>query len=172
MHYRDFSIDSTSGIKNKGKFLALTERGTVNPEGLKTGIDHLKELGITHVHLLPSFDFGSIDETKLYENKYNWGYDPKNYNVPEGSYSTDPYKPETRIREMKQMIQVLHKNGIRVIMDVVYNHTYVTDGSNFNLTVPGIILTALIRMLRIVETKRHQKEKWYADISFNLLCIG
>lgn len=153
MHYRDFSIDSTSGIKNKGKFLALTERGTVNPEGLKTGIDHLKELGITHVHLLPSFDFGSIDETKLYENKYNWGYDPKNYNVPEGSYSTDPYKPETRIREMKQMIQVLHKNGIRVIMDVVYNHTYVTDGSNFNLTVPGYYY-------------RHNPDGTYSDASY------
>ncbi|WP_455496741.1 type I pullulanase [Coprobacter sp.] len=153
MHYRDFSIDSTSGIKNRGKFLALTEKGTVNPEGLKTGIDHLKELGITHVHLLPSFDFGSIDETKLYENKYNWGYDPKNYNVPEGSYSTDPYTPETRIREMKKMVQALHENGIRVIMDVVYNHTYVTDGSNFNLTVPGYYY-------------RHNPDGSYSDASY------
>lgn len=153
MHYRDFSIDSTSGIRNRGKFLALTEKGTVNPKGLKTGIDHLKELGITHVHLLPSFDFGSIDETKLYENKYNWGYDPKNYNVPEGSYSTDPYTPETRIREMKQMVQALHGNGIRVIMDVVYNHTYVTDGSNFNLTVPGYYY-------------RHNPDGSYSDASY------
>lgn len=137
MHFRDFSIDTTSGIRERGKFLALTEEGTHNPEGLKTGIGHLKELGITHVHILPSFDFGSINETTLYENKYNWGYDPKNYNAPEGSYSTDPYDPAVRIREMKQMVQALHRNGIRVIMDVVYNHTYVTENSNFNLVVPG-----------------------------------
>ena len=137
MHHRDFSIDSTSGIRNRGKFLALTEEGTKSPLGEKTGIDHLKDLGVTHVHILPSYDFGSIDETKLNENKYNWGYDPQNYNVPEGSYSTDPYNPEIRIREMKEMIQSLHKNGIRVVMDVVYNHTYKNDESNFSLTAPG-----------------------------------
>ena len=99
--------------------------------------DHLKELGITHVHILPSYDYASVDETKLDTPQYNWGYDPQNYNVPDGSYSTDPYKPEVRIREFKQMVQSLHKAGIRVIMDVVYNHTFNTDNSNFQLTVPG-----------------------------------
>ena len=93
MHHRDFSVDSTSGIKNKGKYLALTEHGTVNSGNQPTGIDHLVELGVTHVHLLPSSDYASIDETKLDENHYNWGYDPVNYNVPDGSYSTDPYQP-------------------------------------------------------------------------------
>lgn len=137
MHHRDFSVDSTSGVKNKGKYLALTEQGTTNSAKLPTGIDHLKELGITHVHLLPSYDYASIDETKLNENNYNWGYDPLNYNVPDGSYSTDPYQPVTRVKEFKQMVQSLHKAGIRVIMDVVYNHTYNTAESNFELTVPG-----------------------------------
>ena len=137
MHNRDFSVAPNSGMTNKGKFLALTEHGTKNSYGLSTGIDHLKELGITHVHLLPSYDFGSIEETGLADKKYNWGYDPKNYNVPEGSYSTNPYNPASRIREFKQMVQALHRSGIRVIMDVVYNHTYVNDGSNFSLTAPG-----------------------------------
>ena len=137
MHHRDFSVDSTSGVRNKGKYLALTEHGTTNPDKLLTGIDHLVELGVTHVHLLPSFDYASVDETKLDENRYNWGYDPQNYNVPDGSYSTDPYKPDTRIREFKQMVQALHKVGIRVVMDVVYNHTFNTGDSNFERTVPG-----------------------------------
>lgn len=137
MHHRDFSIDTVSGIQNGGKFLALTEQGTTTFLGEKTGIDHLKELGVTHVHLLPSFDFASVDETKLNKPQYNWGYDPKNYNVPEGSYATDPYKPDVRIREFKQMVMALHKAGIRVIMDVVYNHTAVTTGGNFERTVPG-----------------------------------
>lgn len=137
MHHRDFSADSTSGIKYRGKYLALTEHGTMNSEQLLTGIDHLIELGITHVHLLPSFDYASIDETKLEKNFYNWGYDPQNYNVPEGSYSTDPYQPATRIREFKQMVQSLHKAGIRVIMDVVYNHTFSAGESCFERTVPG-----------------------------------
>lgn len=108
MHHRDFSIDSLSGIKNRGKFLALTESGTVSKEGQKTGIDHLKELGVTHVHLLPSYDYASVDETQLDKPQYNWGYDPLNYNAPEGSYATDPYTPETRIREFKQMVMALH----------------------------------------------------------------
>lgn len=137
MHHRDFSIAANSGIKHKGKFLALTENGTVGPQGVATGIDHLKELGVTHVHILPSYDFGSIDETCLQENQYNWGYDPKNYNTPEGSYSTQPYEPALRIREFKEMVQNLHRNGIRVIMDVVYNHTFVKGNSNFDLTAPG-----------------------------------
>ncbi len=137
VHMRDFSISPTSGIKNKGKFLAFTEKGTKNSFGQSTGIDHLKELGITHVHLLPSYDYASIDETKLNENKYNWGYDPLNYNVPEGSYSTDPANPVSRIKEFKQMVQSLHSEGIGVIMDVVYNHTYVGEDSHLNLLVPG-----------------------------------
>ena len=137
MHHRDFSVDSTSGIKNKGKFLALTEHGTMNSDKLLTGIDHLIELGVTHVHLLPSYDYASVDETKLDENQYNWGYDPLNYNVPDGSYSTDPYQPATRVKEFKQMVQALHKVGIRVILDVVYNHTFNTAESNFERTVPG-----------------------------------
>ena len=137
MHNRDFSIDPSSGIQHKGKFLALTEEGTLSPEQLATGIDHLKELGVTHVHLLPSYDYASVDETRLDENKYNWGYDPQNYNVPDGSYSTDPYDPSVRIKEFKQMVQALHKAGIRVVLDVVYNHTFNTAESNFERTVPG-----------------------------------
>lgn len=137
MHHRDFSISPVSGIEHKGKFLALTEAGTRSPEGLATGIDHLRELGVTHVHLLPSYDYASIDETRLDENRYNWGYDPLNYNVPDGSYATDPYRPDVRIREFKQMVQALHQAGIRVILDVVYNHTFSIDGSNFERTAPG-----------------------------------
>ncbi len=137
VHMRDFSVSPNSGMKNKGKFLAFTERGTKNTAGESTGIDHLKELGITHVHLLPSFDFASVDETKPKDNKYNWGYDPLNYNVPEGSYSTDPYNPVTRIKEFKQMVQSLHQSGIRVIMDVVYNHTAVGKNSHLDLLAPG-----------------------------------
>ena len=138
MHHRDFSIHPSSGIQNKGKYLALTEPRTLMPDTyLSTGIEHLSELGITHVHLLPSFDFASIDEATLYLNKYNWGYDPQNYNVPEGSYSTDPYNPYIRIREFKKMVQSLHKAGIRVILDVVYNHTFTTENSPFERTVPG-----------------------------------
>ncbi|MDE5848763.1 MAG: type I pullulanase [Muribaculaceae bacterium] len=137
MHHRDYSMSPTSGIANKGKFLALTEPGTVSPEGEKTGIDHLKELGVTHVHILPSYDYNSVDETNLQQNTYNWGYDPQNYNAPEGSYSTNPSDPSARVREMKEMIKALHDAGIGVIMDVVYNHTAENDGSNFELTAPG-----------------------------------
>ena len=129
MHWRDFSIDASSGLKNKGKFLALTE---------PKAIEHLKSLGVNAVHILPSFDYASVDETKLNTPQYNWGYDPKNYNVPEGSYSTDPYNPVTRIKEFKQMVQALHKAGIRVILDVVYNHTFNIDHSNFQLTYPDM----------------------------------
>lgn len=129
MHWRDFSIDVSSGLKNKGKFLTLTE---------PKAIEHLKSLGVNAVHILPSFDYASVDETKLDTPQYNWGYDPKNYNVPEGSYSTDPYNPVTRIKEFKQMVQALHKAGIRVILDVVYNHTFNIDHSNFQLTYPDM----------------------------------
>ena len=137
MHHRDFSIDASSGIEHKGQFLALTEQGTQSPEGLTTGIDHLKELGVTHVHLLPSYDYASIDEHTFKDSHYNWGYDPQNYNVPDGSYATDPTQPVTRIMEFKQMVQALHQAGIRVVLDVVYNHTYNASTSAFEKTVPG-----------------------------------
>ncbi len=137
IHMRDFSIHPSSGIENKGKYLAFTETGTRSPEGHKTGIDHLVELGITHVHLLPVYDFYTIDETRLDEPQFNWGYDPKNYNVPQGSYSTDPYDGNVRIREFKKMVQSLHNQGIRVIMDVVYNHMYDATTSPFENLVPG-----------------------------------
>jgi pullulanase len=137
IHVRDFSIHPSSGIKHRGKFLAFTETGTRSPEGEKTGIDHLKELGITHVHLLPVYDFATVDETRLDVPQFNWGYDPKNYNAPEGSYSTNPYDGNVRIREFKKMVQALHNNGIRVIMDVVYNHLYDAGFSPFEQLVPG-----------------------------------
>ena len=137
MHHRDFSIHPSSGISNKGKYLALTEEGTKNPDGLATGIDHLKELGVTYVQLLPSTDFATIDETRLEDNQYNWGYEPLNYNAVEGSFSTDPYNPTTRIREFKQMVQALHKAGFRVILDVVYNHTTNAANTGFERTMPG-----------------------------------
>jgi pullulanase len=136
LHIRDISISPNSGITHKGQFLGLTETGTKSPDGEPTGLDHIKQLGVTHVHLLPSFDFNSVDETKPAANKYNWGYDPLNYNVPEGSYSTNPYDGNVRIKEFKKMVQTLHKNGLRVILDVVYNHT--SDAkSNFNQFTPG-----------------------------------
>ncbi len=185
MHHRDFSVHPSSGITNKGKFLALTESGTTiapatasplttspkgeesgtagnprisgksgapatvpvgSPTGLSTGLDHLRELGVTHVHLLPSYDFGSIDERtglaiggggRTAQVSYNWGYDPVNYNVPEGSYSTDAATPETRIREFKEMVMAMHNAGLRVVMDVVYNHVFDLERSPFHLTAPG-----------------------------------
>ena len=126
MHHRDFSI-ARPDAKYPGKFLALTEPWALN---------HLKQLGVNAVHILPSYDYGSVDETRLSDNKYNWGYDPVNYNVPEGGYSTDPYNPAVRIKEFKQMVQALHQAGISVILDVVYNHTYDIDHSNFQRTYP------------------------------------
>jgi pullulanase len=136
LHVRDASITANGGITNKGKFLGLTETGTKNTQGLSTGLDHIKELGITHVHLLPVFDYNSVNEANP-DSKYNWGYDPLNYNVPEGSYSTNAYDGATRIKEFKQLVQAFHKNGLRVVMDVVYNHTALTETSNFNQLVPG-----------------------------------
>lgn len=137
LHVRDLSIHPDSGITHQGKFLGLIEGGTRGPAGVKTGLDHLVELGITHVHLLPTFDYATVDETRLDYPQFNWGYDPKNYNVPEGSYSTNPYDGEVRIREFKQMVQGLNAAGIRVIMDVVYNHTSRSGDSHLNLIVPG-----------------------------------
>jgi pullulanase len=136
LHVRDFSIAESSGIRNKGKYLGFTEKNSHSPLGEKTGIGHLKELGITHVHLLPVNDYQSVDEEKPLR-KYNWGYDPQNFNAPEGSYATNPYDGAVRIKELKKMVKGLHKEGIGVIMDVVYNHTWLTKGSVFNQTVPG-----------------------------------
>ena len=127
LHHRDFSIDPSSGIRYKGKFLALTESHS---------IEYLKRLGVNAIHILPSFDYASVDETQLDTPQYNWGYDPKNYNVPEGSYATDPYNPIARIKEFKLMVQALHKAGIRVILDVVYNHTFDIENSNFQRVNP------------------------------------
>ena len=127
LHMRDFSISPTSGMKHQGKYLALAE---------PRAIAYLKSLGINAIHFQPLFDYASVDETQLHRPQFNWGYDPKNYNVPEGSYSTDPYKPEVRIREFKTMVQALHKAGIRVIFDAVYNHTFDIEGSNFQRTYP------------------------------------
>jgi pullulanase len=132
LHIRDFSSDESSGITNKGKYLAFTETGTTNSYGQSTGIDYLKDLGVTHVHLLPSFDYASVDETTLEtKSQYNWGYDPQNFNTPEGSYSTDPYNGEVRVKEFKQMVQSLHQAGIAVVMDVVYGH--VNSSSDFSI---------------------------------------
>ena len=136
LHVRDLSSDVSSGIANTGKFLGLIEEGTVNSQGVPTGLDHMKALGITHLHLLPSYDYASVDETDP-DAPFNWGYDPVNYNVPEGSYSTDPYHGEVRVKEMKQMIKGLHDNGISVILDVVYNHVYNAEEFCFNRIVPG-----------------------------------
>ena len=136
LHVRDLSMDKDSGIRHRGKFLGLTETGTVNSAGIPTGIDHIKNLGVTHIHLLPSYDFGFTDES-LPEPQYNWGYDPVNFNVPEGSYSTDPYHGEVRVTEMKQMVKTLHDNGLSVILDVVYNHVYHDQPFCFNQIVPA-----------------------------------
>ncbi|MDE5683201.1 MAG: type I pullulanase, partial [Muribaculaceae bacterium] len=152
MHHRDFSVHPSSGIVNKGKFLALTEPATRSALGDATGIDHLKELGVTHVHILPSYDYNSVDESNLPSNQYNWGYDPFNYNAPEGSYSTNPADPSVRIREMKEMVKALHDAGIGVVMDVVYNHTANNDDSNFSLTAPGYYY-------------RHRPDGSYSDAS-------
>ena len=136
LHIRDLGTHESSGITNVGKFLSLTEHGTKTPGGVVTGVDHMKDLGITHLHILPMYDYASVNETKLDTAQFNWGYDPVNYNVPEGSYSTDPYHGEVRVKEAKQMVQSLHKDGISVIMDVVYNHVYDAGNFCFNKLVP------------------------------------
>ena len=136
LHIRDFTISPTSGVTNKGKFLGVVEEGTLSVNGDRTGLDYLKELGVSHVQILPMADFSTVNELKPLE-QYNWGYDPQNFNVPEGSYATNPYQPEVRILEMKEMIQGLHDAGIRVIMDVVYNHVYLPKLHALEKTVPG-----------------------------------
>ncbi len=138
LHVRDLSLDSDSGIsnQNRGKFLALTEQSSTTPDGkTKTGISAIKELGITHLQLLPIYDYASVDESN--PNQFNWGYDPLNYNVPEGSYATQPANPVNRITELKTTIQSLHQNGIRVVMDVVYNHVFDVGSHSFERLVPG-----------------------------------
>ena len=137
LHVRDFSIHPNSGLKNKGKFLAFTEENTQNKQGDTTGTSHIKDLGITHIHLLPSFDFHSVDESKPQTAQYNWGYDPENYNVPEGSYASNAHNGATRINEFKRMIQSLHINGLAVVMDVVYNHCFDGNTVNFHQLVPN-----------------------------------
>ncbi len=135
-HIRDLTVNPEGNISKRGKYLGLTEKGTKTSGGKATGVDHLKELGITHLHILPMYDFGSVDETSPI-NRYNWGYDPVNYNVPEGSYATDPYNGEVRVKEVKEMVKALHESGISVVMDVVYNHVFSAKDFCFNRIVPG-----------------------------------
>ena len=139
LHIKDFSSDPRSGVtkEHRGKYLAFTEEKTTldNKGEFPTCLNYLKDLGITYVHLLPTFDFGSVDESKPLDDQFNWGYDPENYNIPEGGYATDAADGHVRIKEFKQMVQAIHKAGLGVVMDVVYNHTYSTD-SAFQKTVP------------------------------------
>ena len=135
LHVRDLSMDKSSGIQNKGKFLGLIAPDTKTESGIPTGLSHMKALGITHLHILPMYDFGSVDERD--SSQFNWGYDPENFNVPEGSYSTDPYNGAVRVKELKQTVKGLHDNGISIVMDVVYNHVYHADVFCFNRIVPG-----------------------------------
>ena len=137
VHVRDLTVHPSSGIANKGKYLGLCERGTSLPSGKPTGLDHILDLGVTHVQLQPIYDFGSVDEAGDLDAQYNWGYDPVNYNAPEGSYATDPFQGDIRILELKKLIQTLHRNGLGVYMDVVYNHVYDRDSFCFNMAVPG-----------------------------------
>ncbi|MBR2367629.1 MAG: type I pullulanase [Alistipes sp.] len=136
MHYRDMTAHLSAGTRHKGRYLSMAERGTRSAEGLATALDHLVEMGVTHVHLLPTADFGSIDESQP-TDQYNWGYEPKNYNAPEGTYSTDAANPEARIRELKTLVKAMHDAGLCVVLDVVYNHTTVAGNCGFELTVPG-----------------------------------
>ena len=137
LHIRDISIAANSGIVQKGKYSGIIEKGTTCDGGLSTGLDHLKELGITHVHFLPFYDFNSLDESAMNKPQYNWGYDPLNYNTPEGSYSTNAKDGLVRVKEFKQLIETFHQHDLRVVMDVVYNHTMLTGDSWFNQLVPG-----------------------------------
>ena len=136
LHVRDTTIDASSGVENKGKYIGLTEKGTKTESGKATALDYIADLGITHVQIMPMYDYATVDETKLDTPQFNWGYDPKNYNVPEGSYATDPYNGEVRVEEAKEMIQAFHNEGIGVIMDVVYNHMYSAQNSCLDNTVP------------------------------------
>ncbi|WP_397447648.1 type I pullulanase [Polaribacter sp. R77954] len=137
LHIRDLTIQKEANSTYPGKYLGLVESGTKTEQNVSTAIDHIKEMGITHVHLLPTFDHYSIDETQLETPQFNWGYDPKNYNVPEGSFATNPFDASVRIKEFKTLVKAFHDAGIGVILDVVYNHTGKTENSNFNLENPG-----------------------------------
>ena len=137
IHVRDASVAGNSGISNRGKYLGLIERGTQNPSGLPTGLDHIKALGVTHVHLLPTYDFYTVDETKPDSTQYNWGYDPFNYMTPEGSYSSNPYDGTVRVREFREMVQGFHRAGLGVVLDIVLNHTMFGAQSHLNQTVPN-----------------------------------
>lgn len=191
MHIRDLSTHESANIAHVGKYLGVVEKGTKTDAGTATGLDHLKNLGITHVQILPMYDYNSVDETRLDENVFNWGYDPKNYSVPEGSYATDPYKGEVRINEMKQMIQGLHSEGIGVIMDVVYNHTALSADSNLSVLVPNYYYRmvdgkysnasgtgnetaserAMVRKL-IVDSLKHWVEEYHIDgFRFDLMGV-
>ena len=136
IHVRDTTIDESSGVENKGKYLGLVETGTKTADGISTGLDHMLDLGITHVQIMPMYDYATVDETKLDTPQFNWGYDPKNYNVPEGSYSSDPYNGEVRVKEVKEMVKGFHDNGVGVIMDVVYNHVFSAEDSCLQKVVP------------------------------------
>lgn len=136
-HIRDLTVEDGAGIENVGKFIGVAEAGTQTESGIPTGMEHIKDLGVTHLHILPFYDFGSVDELKVTSNRYNWGYDPVNYNVPEGSYSTDAADGAVRVKEAKEMIKALHDNGISVVMDVVYNHVYSASDFCFNKIVPN-----------------------------------
>ena len=137
LHIRDFSADENGNMANKGKYTAFTETGTKTAGGNPTGVDYIKSLGVTHVHLLPFYDFGSVDENDETSERFNWGYDPVNYNVPEGSYSTDAHDGNVRVKEAKEMVKALHDNGLSVVMDVVYNHVYSGKDFCINRLVPG-----------------------------------
>ncbi|WP_042459795.1 type I pullulanase [Neobacillus dielmonensis] len=135
-HIRDFTIHQDSGVQNKGLYLGAAERNTIGRDGRPTGLSYVKDMGITHLQLLPFHDFAGVDET-AWQKQYNWGYNPLHFNAPEGSYSTDPTNPYSRIRELKQMIDQIHQSGLRVIMDVVYNHVFIREESPFEKIVPG-----------------------------------
>ena len=136
LHIRDLSMHRCSHFRNMGKFLGLTETGRKTRGGNPTGLDHVKALGVTHIHLMPVFDFGYTDEAAFHP-QFNWGYDPVNFNVPEGSYASSPFDGENRVREMKQMVKAVHDAGLSVVMDVVYNHVYDAGSFCFNKIVPG-----------------------------------
>lgn len=136
-HIRDLTVGNDNGIVNQGKFLGMAETGTATSSGISTGLDHIKDLGVTHLHILPMYDFGSLDESTKANGVYNWGYDPVNYNIPEGTYATDPYNGDVRVRELKEMVKGLHDNGISVVMDVVYNHVHNAGQFCVNQLVPG-----------------------------------
>lgn len=134
---RDISIHPDSGIIHKGKFLGLAEENTISSKGFSTGLSHILDLGVTHVQLMPIYDFSHVSTDEKNPVKYNWGYDPQNYNTPEGSYSTNPYDPTNRIFEFKTLVQALHRNGLSVNMDVVYNHVFNLETENLETIFPG-----------------------------------